>query len=85
MRGNTVEVIYQLDDVNVEEGVDVFEIAPILMHFGELIRSANSILGYEQKNDVRIKPFKEGSWITQFVLENTYISNILGYLQSKEG
>ncbi len=81
----TVDVIYQLENIDAEEGIDVFEIAPVLMHFGELIRSANTVLGYEQKIDIRIKPFKEGSWITQFVLENTYISNLLSYLQSKEG
>ncbi|MGI6318467.1 MAG: hypothetical protein ACOX1J_07075 [Dethiobacteria bacterium] len=81
----TVDVIYQLENINAEEGIDVFEIAPVLMHFGELIRSANTVLGYEQKIDIRIKPFKEGSWITQFVLENAYISNLLSYLQSKEG
>ena len=82
---NTVDVIYKLDDINADDGIDVFEIAPILMHFGELIRSANSVLGYEQKIDIRVKPFKEGSWITQFVLQNTYVQNLINYFQGPEG
>lgn len=80
-----VDLIYQLDNINAEEGVDVFEIAPVLLHFGELIRSANSVLGYEQKIDVRVKPFSEGSWITEFVLQNTQINSLINYFQGKEG
>ena len=82
---NAVGLIYQLDNINAEEGVDVFEIAPILMHFGELIRSANSVLGHEQKIDVRVKPFAKGSWITEFILQNTYVSNLFNYFQGEEG
>lgn len=80
-----VDVIYKLDNIDAEEGIDVFEIAPVLMHFGELIRAANTVLGYEQKIDIRVKPFKEGSWITQFVLQNTYVHNLISYFQGKEG
>lgn len=80
-----VGLIYMLEDIDAEEGVDVFEIAPTIMYFGELIRSANTVLGYEQKIDVRIKPFAEGSWITEFILQSTYIDNIINYIRSEEG
>jgi hypothetical protein len=80
-----VGLIYMLENIDAEEGVDVFEIAPTIMYFGELIRSANSVLGYEQKIDVRIKPFAEGSWITEFILQSTYIDNIINYISSEEG
>lgn len=82
---NTTQLIYRLESVNADEGVDVFEIAPILMSFGELIRSANDVLGIDQKIDVRVKPFKEGSWITEFVLHNQPIQNLLNHLHTQNG
>lgn len=80
-----MQIIYKLNGIDPEDGVDVFEIAPVLMHFGELIRSANNILGYEQKIDIKVKPFREGSWITDFVIQQTQISNLLNYLNSTDG
>ncbi len=80
-----VEIIYKLDGVNAEDGVDVFEIAPVLMNFGELVRSANSTLGYEQKIDVRVKPFEKGSWVTQFIFDQSTVKSLLTYLGSDEG
>jgi len=80
-----MQIIYKLNGVNAEDGVDVFEIAPVLMHFGELIRSSNKILGYEQKIDIRVKPFREGSWITDFVIQQTQVSHLLNYLKAANG
>lgn len=84
MASNTA-LIYKLENIDVEDGVDVFEIAPILMQFGELIRSANTVLGFEQKIDVRVRPFKEGSWITEFILQHTHIESLLSHLHSGQG
>lgn len=84
MTSNTA-LIYKLENIDVEDGVDVFEIAPILMQFGELIRSANTVLGFEQKIDVRVRPFKEGSWITEFILQHTHIESLLSHLHSGQG
>lgn len=80
-----VELIYKLENIDAEEGLDVFEIAPVLMHFGELIRSANIVLGYEQKIDVRIKPSARGSWITEFVIIKSHFNSLLNYLKSDQG
>lgn len=82
---NKVQLIYKLNDINAEEGVDIFEIAPVLMSFGELIRSANEVLGFDQKLDVKVKPFREGSWITEFVLQNKPIASLLSQLHSQSG
>lgn len=82
---NRTQLIYRLESVNADEGVDVFEIAPILMSFGELIRSANDVLGVNQKIDVRVKPFREGSWIAEFVLQNQPIQNLLTHLHTQNG
>jgi len=85
MGTSKIQIIYKLDGINADDGVDVFEIAPVLMHFGELIRSANKILGYDQKIDVKVKPFREGSWITDFVIQQTTSSNLLNYLKTSDG
>ncbi|KKQ44936.1 MAG: hypothetical protein US63_C0022G0007 [Candidatus Moranbacteria bacterium GW2011_GWC2_37_8] len=80
-----IQVIYKLDKINPEDGVDIFEVAPILMSFGELIRSANDVLGYNQKINVRVKPFREGSWISEFILESSITGGVLTYLKGADG
>lgn len=70
------EIIYKLDNIDADDGVDIFEIAPILMSFGELIKSSSDTLGFEQKIDVKVKPFKEGSWITEFIIHQETIRNL---------
>ncbi|MEI9913889.1 MAG: hypothetical protein WDN66_02690 [Candidatus Saccharibacteria bacterium] len=72
-----IDLIYKLDDVDANEGVDLFDIAPILMSFGDLIRSANSVLGGEQEIEVKVKPFREGSWITEFIIYGKDVGNVL--------
>jgi hypothetical protein len=72
-----VDLVYKLDNIDASEGVDIFEIAPILMSFGDLIRSANRALGGEQEIEVKVKPFKEGSWITEFLIYGKDAGNIL--------
>lgn len=85
MATSKMQIIYKLNGIDADDGVDVFEIAPVLMHFGELIRSANKILGYEQKIDVKVKPFREGSWITDFVIQQTQNTHLLNYLKGCDG
>lgn len=85
MNKNRTQIIYKLDGIAAEDGVDVFEISPILMHFGELIRNANNVLGYEEKIDVKVKPFREGSWITDFIIQHSHTEHLLNYLKSDDG
>lgn len=85
MEISKTQIIYKLNGINADDGVDVFEIAPVLMHFGELIRSANNVLGFEQKIDVKVKPFREGSWITDFVIQHSQVSHLLNYLKTSNG
>jgi len=70
------EIIYKLDNIDADDGVDIFEIAPILMSFGELIKSSSDTLGFEQKIDVKVKPFRQGSWITEFIIHQETIRNL---------
>lgn len=85
MPDNKVQIIYKLENIDPDDGVDVFEIAPVLMSFGDLIRGANEALGLDQKIDVRVKPFRAGSWIAEFVLQNQPILNLLNYASTQEG
>ncbi len=72
-----IELVYRLKNINADEGVDIFEIAPILMDFGNLIKSASDVLGLEQKIEVKVKPFKDGSWITEFLIHTQQIRTLL--------
>lgn len=86
MNFDQVQVIYKLDGINAEDGVDIFEIAPVLMRFGELIKSSSEVLGFKQKVDVKIKPFREGSWITDFIFQNQHlIGDLFNALKSPDG
>lgn len=85
MGGNKTQIIYRLDNINADDGVDIFEIAPILMSFGELIKGANEVLGYDQKINVKVKPFKEGSWITEFIIQQEAITTLFNYAQTSQG
>jgi hypothetical protein len=85
MTNARTQIIYRLDGINAEDGVDVFEIAPVLMHFGELIRSANAVVGFDSKLDIKVKPFREGSWITDFIIQESQVGRLLDFLNSKKG
>lgn len=79
------KLVYKLDGIDAEAGVDVAEIAGILMQFAQLVRAGNAELDLGLTVDVRVKPFREGSWITEFVLHGTTIQNLLQYLKGTEG
>ena len=79
------QLIYKLDGVAAEDGVDIFAIAPVLMKFGHLVRNANTVLDYGLSIDVRVKPFREGSWIAEFVLQSTILQDIVAFLKSSDG
>lgn len=79
------QLIYRLDGIDAEAGVDVVEIAGILMQFAQLVRSGSDVLDLGLSVDVRVKPFSEGSWITEFVLNGSAIHNLLHYFKGAEG
>lgn len=85
MEPNKTQIVYKLDGINASDGVDIFEIAPVLMQFGELIKSANDVLGSDSKIDVRVRPFREGSWITDFIIHQSTVETLLTHLRSSNG
>jgi hypothetical protein len=87
LRGGTVgeQLIYRLAGVDAETGVDVSEIAGVLIQFAQLVRSASDVLDLGLSVDVRVRPFREGSWITEFILQSGPIRDLLQYFKSSEG
>lgn len=85
------EIIYQLDGVDPSEGLDVHRLVPYLTSFDDLVHEAVREAGYEGELRVRVRPFREGSFITEFLIEGgavdllsgkeaTAIANALGIL-----
>lgn len=84
-----VNFIYRLEGDNISEGFDVFELAPILLSVGELIKESNKILNPLGRDiAVNVKPFKEGSFIIDILLfaQNNYqeILNLVNCNDVKE-
>lgn len=64
-----VNFIYKLEGEDISEGFDVFELAPILLSVGELIKESNKILNPGGKDlAVNVKPFQKGSFVVDIVL-----------------
>jgi hypothetical protein len=61
-----VNLIYKLDSITEEmnSGLSVFDLAPILLSVGELVRESNKTLYPDGKElAVNVKPFRQGSFI----------------------
>lgn len=67
---NNVNLIYKLEGDKVSEGIDIFELSPILLSLGELIQESNSVVNpnSQRKIAVNVKPFEKGSFIVDIVL-----------------
>jgi hypothetical protein len=64
-----VNFIYRLEGKDISEGFDVFELAPILLSVGELIKESNKTLNPGGRDlAVNVKPFEKGSFIIDIVL-----------------
>ncbi|HRH23350.1 MAG TPA: hypothetical protein PK295_01840 [Candidatus Magasanikbacteria bacterium] len=64
-----VNFIYKLDGTDIDSGVNVFELAPILLSLGELIKESNKILNPQGRDiAVNVKPFEKGSFIVDILL-----------------
>jgi hypothetical protein len=64
----SVNFIYKLG-MNAEQGIDVFELAPILTAVGELIKESNRVVYPNGKDlSVNVKPFEKGSFIIDILL-----------------
>lgn len=76
------ELIYKLEGVDYEEGISVYDLMPFLLSFGDLVRETVKELGYGDEVSVKVKPFKQGSFITEFVLSCS--DSLFSLLSSEE-
>lgn len=76
------EVVYRLSGVDPSDGVDVYEIVPILTQFKELVTETARQVGCTGEIEVRVRPFREGSFITEFVVQTRNL--LIDLLSSRE-
>ncbi len=77
-----VDLIYQLEGPKAEEGIDVFELSPLLLSIGELIQESHSLVYPEgNKIGVNVKPFQKGSFIIEIlVYAKDNLQQIISYV-----
>lgn len=73
------EVVYRLGGVDPDEGVDVYELVKYLNKFDDLMRVTVREAGYDGELRIKVRPFKEGSFVTEFIVE----SGIVDFLTSQ--
>lgn len=63
------EVVYRLGGIDPDEGIDIYEIVPLLEQFRDLVTETAVKMGCQGEVDIRVRPFKEGSFITEFIVQ----------------
>ena len=73
-----INFIFKLDGKNLEEGLDAFELAQLLTSTGSLIEESFKTL-YPDSPEivVRVKPFKKGSFLIDYLLQLSEIAPII--------
>lgn len=81
-----IDLIYRMNG-NIEDGINVFELSPILLSFGKLINEAHKAL-YPGDSEiaVNIKPFEKGSFeLNILVFAKDALQYIWTYISSDTG
>lgn len=61
-------LVYRFVDVDPEEGLDAKDLSKFLSQFDRLIKEVAKESGSLEKTTIKVRPFKEGSFITEFVI-----------------
>lgn len=79
------EIVYRLssDGALAGQSIEVRELAGIMYSFADVVQASLDATGEDGKLDVHVRPFKEGSFITEFVL--TYSQPVVSFFSSPEG
>jgi len=83
---NGIDLIYKLNG-NIDEGISVYELSPILLSIGKLINEAHRVL-YPSDREVaiNIKPFGKGSFeINILMFAKDFIQQALDFLNTDTG
>ena len=76
------EIVYRLSADEMVDGIPAHEVAAIIYAFAELVQKTLDETGSDGDLKVNVKPFEEGSFITEFVV--TYGSSIINIFTSPE-
>lgn len=76
------EIVYHMDADFGIDGIAVHEVADVMYAFSEAVNEAMRLTGADGTVHVNVKPFKEGSFITEFVV--TYQQQIVPFFTSQE-
>ena len=82
----TTNVIFKLDGPEIEDGIDLFELAPSLINIGIAIKESNNILFPSGKEiGINIKPFGKGSFLIEIALfAKTHFAQLISFLKLEE-
>lgn len=61
-------LVYRFVDVDPEEGLDAKDLSIFLNQFDGLIKEVAKESGTLENTTIKVRPFKEGSFITEFVI-----------------
>jgi hypothetical protein len=83
---NGIELIYKFNG-NIDEGIDVFELSPILLSVGTLIKEAHMTLyPNDREVGINIKPFEKGSFeIDILMFAKTAIDQVFNIFSTDTG
>lgn len=81
---NKVNLIIKLEGPAIEEGLNLFDLAPSLLAIGTIITEANKTINPEGKEiAINIKPFEKGSFIVDlFLFAKTNFNQLLDFVSS---
>ncbi|HZK12297.1 MAG TPA: hypothetical protein VFD10_08155 [Atribacterota bacterium] len=81
---NKVNLIIKLEGPAIEEGLNLFDLAPSLIAIGNVITESNKILNPEGREiAINIKPFEKGSFIIDlYLFAQTNFDQILSFISS---
>lgn len=77
------EIVYRMSAESDIEGIEVHELADVMYAFAETVQAALDESDDKGKLSVHVRPFKQGSFVTEFVL--SYGSPIVSFFSSPEG
>lgn len=80
--GGKLNLIIELDGVQIDGGIDLFELAPALLSLGETIKRANDLTNPEKREiGVNVRPFGKGSFIIDISLfARTNLERVLEFV-----
>lgn len=73
--------VYRFVDVDTEEGLDARDLSIFLNQFDGLIKEVAKESGTLEDTTIKVRPFREGSFITEFVIH--CVSGLIDALNSE--